>query len=246
MSLIVLSKENTTATIETNGAWVKSFRVGEQEVLMPGFKFEKDSKIKIRGGIPLLFPNAGQAIKTEKLCLAQHGFARDLVWENVKQQSDLLVLRLVDFQNTFSIFPYHFVVEAVFAISKNLLKLSLNVFNNDKVNIPLAPGFHPYFNLVKNNRVKLKLNENKFKYDGLTSYKNSKSPIKFQLPYCGNILLSFSDNLKNVSYWSEQDGDFICIEPWVGGEKAILDNSLRINLEPSKKVQFNLNIEKLL
>jgi len=246
MSTIVLSKDNATATIETNGAWLKSFRVDGQDILMPSVKFKKNGKTKMRGGIPLLFPNAGQAIKSKNFNLAQHGFARNLVWENVKQQPDLLILRLVDVPNTFSIFPYHFVVEAIFKISANLLNISLNVFNNDKVSIPIAPGFHPYFNLDKNDRVKLKLNENNFKFDGSTNYTTSKGPIKFQLPCCGSILLSFSDNLKNVSYWSEQNGDFICIEPWVGGEKAILYDNLRINLEPNKKVQLSLSIEKLL
>jgi galactose mutarotase-like enzyme len=246
MSLLTIGKGDTIAVISDDGGWLKKFSVRGKDVLVAGFEYEKEGKIKKRGGVPILFPNAGQEIKSDLFNLSQHGFARDMVWEITKHSEDKLILQLVGTVDTFKLYPFHFQSEVSFSVSENCINISLSVLNTGQIDMPLAPGFHPYFNLLKENRDKLVLKQHSFVFDGTTAYKNSKSPINFELPEIGEISLSYSDNLKNVSYWAELSGNYICIEPWVGTEGAILDESALVNLKPQQIAIFNMDIKVLL
>ena len=246
MSLLTIGKGETIAVISDDGGWLKKFLVREKDILVAGFEYEKEGKIKKRGGVPVLFPNAGKEIKTDLLNLSQHGFARDMVWEITEQYEDKLVLQIIDSIDTFKLFPFHFQSEMTFVVLENFISITLNVLNTGQIDLPLAPGFHPYFLLSKENREKLVLNQHSFIFDGTTTYKSSESPINFKLPKIGGISLSYSDNLKNVSYWAELSGNYICIEPWVGPEGAILNKSEMVNLKPQENVKFNMDIKVLL
>ncbi|MDA1338550.1 MAG: hypothetical protein O2871_04255 [bacterium] len=246
MSLLTIGKGETIAVISDDGGWLKMFSVRGKDILVAGFEYAKEGKIKKRGGVPILFPNAGQEIKTDLLNLSQHGFARDMVWEIAKQTEDKLVLKLTDSLDTFTLYPFNFQTELTFIVSENSINIGLNVLNVGRNDMPLAPGFHPYFKLMKENREKLVFKQHSFVFDGTTTYKSSESPINFKLPKIGEISLSYSDNLKNVSYWAELSGNYICIEPWVGPEGAILDKSVMINLKPQENVKFNMDIKVLL
>jgi len=241
MAFFTISSGSASAKISELGAWLIEYTIDSKDVLFQGIEYEKDGVIKRRGGIPLLFPNAGKKIKFENIELNQHGFARDMMWKKVEQKEDELILRLIDNTDSFKIFPFHFQAEVSFKINQDFLTLSLVVLNSDSVSIPLAPGFHPYFNLVKADRAKFVCPVQAFKFNGDTTYVNSKSPVRFSVPV-GNILLEFSDNFKNLSYWSESEADYICIEPWVGVEGTMLNNLERVNLMPQKSARFWVKI----
>jgi len=125
------------------------------------------------------------------------------------------------------------------------LSILLTVTNTDSILMPIALGFHPYFNLLKEKRGKFINPINNFEFNETTTYTNSKLPLKFYLPDVGTILLTYSKQFKNLSYWAEPEGNFICIEPWVGAEGTILRNSKRINLKSQTSAEFVLKIELL-
>lgn len=242
MSLITIGKGNAKAIISDLGAWLTLFNVGDKKILMLGYEYEQDGKTKRRGGLPILFPNAGKSIESENLKLSQHGFARDMKWQITYKSDNELVLSLKDTKETFDQFPFHFICNLTYLLNDNSLNVFLSVTNNSSIVMPIAPGFHPYFNLLQEKRDMFINPINDFKFDGTTKYVNSKSPLKFELPDVGKILLTYSDEFKNLSYWAQPDGNFICIEPWVGEEGAIINTSQVVNVKPMQTLEFDLNI----
>ena len=246
MSLVKLTSLSSSVTISDFGAWLTKFSIGKTDILTNGYEYEKDAKIKRRGGMPILFPNAGKQVASENLNLPQHGFARDMQWQVIDKNDNKLTLSLKDTTDTFALFPFHFICNLIYLLNQSTLSIILTVTNTGLTVMPIAPGFHPYFNLLKEKRTRFINPIKDFEFDGTTTYINSESPLQFELPDIGNILLNYSDNLKNLSYWAQPDGDFICIEPWVGAEGAILQSSKAIHIKPEQAVEFRLNISIVL
>lgn len=56
---IILICGNTTIGVDPNGAMIRSFKVGDKDILFPDQIIETDKGQKRRGGIPMLWPQAG-------------------------------------------------------------------------------------------------------------------------------------------------------------------------------------------
>jgi len=107
-----LTSGRTKAVLSTNGGCVQRFLVNDLDILYPETLLEINGQTKKRGGVPILFPWAG-ALEN----YPQHGFARDMEWKVIDQESNEILLGLKDNEQTFKIFPYHF---------RNGLKIELN------------------------------------------------------------------------------------------------------------------------
>lgn len=248
MQRLNISKGEIKATVTSSGAWVLELKKGDKDICMPGFEYEKDGLIKKRGGIPILFPNAGKEVLSSSFTLKQHGFARDMEWEVYQIEKSNLTLKLVSNKQFYEDFPYKFEALARFSVLENGFSIDLKVTNLSNEILPIAPGFHPYFNLPVDKREQLKLklggfNKEKFQFDGKTTYLISTGSTVVSLPDIGKIEMLYSDNLRNVSIWAEPDGNHICVEPWVGGEGAMLDPAKRVNVPVNSVANFQLSLE---
>ena len=73
----------------------------------------QDPEASVRGGVPVLFPQAGVLeSEVQNACgydLQRHGFARLLPWQVLSQSDDIVSLQLVSSGQTRLQFPYDFV-----------------------------------------------------------------------------------------------------------------------------------------
>src|SRR4029078_7561260 len=103
----------------------------------------------VRGGIPLLFPFAGEltdgVLNASRTSLPRHGFARRRPWTVVARSSDTLIMLLPADAEIAAQYPFAFdVTYEVIALARGV-RINLRVHNRGPQPLPLAPGWHPYF-----------------------------------------------------------------------------------------------------
>jgi len=69
-------KENEIGFCPKRGGIITSMKLRGQEILYLDQATFNDPKQKVKGGVPILFPNAGPLPENGPYQLAQHGFAR--------------------------------------------------------------------------------------------------------------------------------------------------------------------------
>lgn len=73
--------ESFAIIVPERGGIVTEFKVGDKRILYLDEETLEDLEKNVRGGIPILFPQAGSLSETSKYPLKQHGFARNMPWE---------------------------------------------------------------------------------------------------------------------------------------------------------------------
>lgn len=101
---------------------------------------------------PLLFPIVGNVhdqtvlINGTKYPMTRHGFGQKLIFRS-SVEDRLLHLTATDTEETFSCFPFHFLLEVLYKLSRNTLTVTLRVTHTGEGIMPFQIGNHPAFNL---------------------------------------------------------------------------------------------------
>lgn len=126
-ALYLQSGDGARATVLLHGAHLVSWRPaghGEHLYLSPSAVFDGSSAI--RGGVPVVFPQFDRQGP-----LPRHGFARTASWIAQKlEQGDhhaMAVLRLIDDDASFAIWPHRFVAELSVHIGASRLDIELAI-----------------------------------------------------------------------------------------------------------------------
>lgn len=229
-NIIYLENGASIAKLSTFGAQVLSWLVDGSEVFFQG-------TIQRRQGIPILFPFADKLendiyeLSGQKL--TSHGFARDMEWRILNQESDRVRLGLSynDLSaEAQSAYPHNFSVEIEYFISDNFLNISLFVQNNGTEDMLIAPGLHPYFPVIHNQKTQLELVnglgvdvlpdlnwEREMASGKLVSWDGHKVRLMLKNKAVG--IQEITEGLKqfqNLVIWSQTpdypDYDFVCVE----------------------------------
>lgn len=241
---IIDSKNNNEVSFcPTRGGIITSLKLKGKEILY----FDENtfnSNESIRGGIPILFPNAGELKENDLFpSLKRHGFARDLEWQ-IDKRDDSFVELLSSCSKTLDLYPYNFEL-TIFGYfeNENSFVCTQTVKNIDNKPIPISMGLHPYFN-VKNDLKK----DIKFNFEGgkeiedqievwqnggtiLVDNPKIKYPdsiIEIIIPGLGSIMLDIPVEYQKIWVWSQPGKDFVCIEPMMRGENGLIDNPLLV------------------
>ncbi len=130
-ALHLQSRDGANATVLLHGAQLVSWcpvGTGEQLYLSPNAVF--DGRSAIRGGVPVIFPQFDRNGD-----LPRHGFARTSSWRPLSleqsEQHALAVLRLVDDDASFAIWPHRFVAELSVHIGGSRIDIELAIEHRD-------------------------------------------------------------------------------------------------------------------
>ncbi len=102
---------------------------------------------------PILFPivgtlkNNSYSYNNEEYHLSRHGFARDKVFEIIKQTDNEVVFSLKSNDEMLKQYPFQFELQIKYTISENDLHITYSVFNNNDFQMPFSIGGHPAFAL---------------------------------------------------------------------------------------------------
>ncbi len=244
----VLRYGNTTIGIIPDICLVSHFQVGAWRVL---YRPDETGNVK-RWGMPLMIPNFSRlkdGIFQEKgTSLPIHGFGRIMPWTVTEMSEAALTMQLSSSAATETAYPYEFTFTASIVAGEETLTYTLTMENRSSENMPIAPGFHPYFAIGQAKKSALVT-------EGLAGFavqdfdwveRIPDNPYPFahsvRVEFPGSGVLTIEEQaqdgeygLHNLQVWSEPpskpDSDFVCFEPTVGSEDALNRPADRLNIE---------------
>lgn len=231
-----------------------------------------------RSGMPILFPFAGplkdNTLDFTNTKFPQHGFGRDVVWQiyekkedqNTEYNSISLILTYEDLPSIWQkAYPFPFMVIVHYYLSNTKLSTEMVVLNpiQEDLQIPIKPGFHPYFALPNDNKSQIIVNQSN-KIPKSIDWQKPSNGYFFKDQKQKNSLilgqnhittttthkifkLSNPDNFYNLDinnllvFWSEVGENFVCIEPITGSYNSINYNPILV--QKGQGYQFCYTIE---
>ena len=256
----VLTCGNTTIGVIPEICLITHFQVGSWQIL---YRPTQTGNIK-RWGLPLMIPNFSRlnngTFQEKGTKLPIHSFGRILPWTIIEKDSTHLVIQISSSDATLSSYPYKFTFFVNIAVEEGILTYTVTMENHSNENMPIAPGFHPYFMVAQSEKMNVKAG-------GLSGFEAQAfdwvehipdNPYPFQhhstLQFPGNgtlivaeIPLNNQYALTNMQVWSEPptkpDHDFICFEPTVGSEDALNRPADRLNIDQHSSRQIVLQLQ---
>jgi galactose mutarotase-like enzyme len=242
------------SVLPERGAIVSQVTVGGVDLLYLEDATLDSPSGAVRGGIPLLFPFAGELqdgrLVSTGTTLPRHGFARRKAWTAALVTDDSISMDLSLDEEIRTQYPFAFEVRQVVTAVSNGVRLDLHVENRDTRPLPLAPGWHPYFpcpSRRKRECLALVLPRGDLPpSEPLECDLNVPAPpsgrIDISLPDIGIVSMTYSAKLETLEVWTLPGKDFVCIEPWCGPSNLI-NTPRRVTIAPGEHVVFSMGIE---
>lgn len=140
---MLLTSGQAKAEIETEGAYVASWSVGERQILYPKTELKsKKGVLKTRGGCHVCLPNFDNG---DRYDLPHHGYGRLTNWLVVSESPSSAVLEI---DGTSAAIPEKYrglKARLVYTLEYERLTMLLWVKNAGHGQLEVDPAFHPYF-----------------------------------------------------------------------------------------------------
>jgi galactose mutarotase-like enzyme len=271
-SIYELKDANTDSLVRIcpeRGGIVISCRLHGQELLYFDRETFQNPQSNIRGGIPVLFPIAGQLVDGQYEWAGQtyrmknHGVARILPWEveaTNTEGSAAITLALHSNAETLSAFPFEFELRFTYRLHNGVLSIEQLYVNHSKREMPMVAGFHPYFategkNLYYGTDATTMLDYNdklKKPFNGSLNLEGMvessalldarKPEITFPLSESSKVRLTYSEEFRYIVLWSVEGKPFVCVEPWTALNEALNDKDGLLMVAPGEKLDLSLHI----
>jgi len=246
--------ETIVSVLPERGALVSQVKVRGIDVLYLEEATLASPTGAARGGIPLLFPFAGELeggrLTVTGTELPRHGFARRKSWAVAHATDDAITMRLPPDDEIRTQYPFAFDVQQIVTAVSSGTRLELHVQNHDGRPLPVAPGWHPYFPCPSSRKRECLAavvgSDGLPRAEPLSCDLNVPAPpggrIDFSLPDLGTVALTYSSQLQTLEVWTLPEKDFVCIEPWCGASNLI-NTSNAVTIAPGERVVFSMGIE---
>jgi galactose mutarotase-like enzyme len=238
------------AIVPERGGIVTEWTVQGQPILYFDHERFRDPSLSIRGGIPILFPICGNLPNNQyrtsgqNYPLKQHGFARDLPWTVIDQQTQTcasLDLKLSASDTTLTVFPFAFELVMSYQLRGNTLRLQQRIANLGADRMPFSLGLHPYFFCREKESLQLHIPGTEYldqqtgkthPYHGTLNLNQPELDLAFtqihqrQMGFTDqsrhiHLEITFSDLYQTLVFWTVQNKDYVCLEPWSAPRNAL-------------------------
>lgn len=243
------------------GGIITSIKFKDREILYLDPATLQDPKVNVKGGIPILFPNAGPLENSPYPNLKQHGFARDSSQWKIEKIGHRFRETLVASKETVDVFPYNFSFsidasfeeDGSFTINKEVENLGKNE------ELPLSMGLHPYFKVPQDKKGEIKFNfeGGKFIEEQVEVWANGKAisvdnpkvkdptaVMEVIIPSLGTLVIDASPTYKKFWIWSMPGKDFVCIEPVMRNKGGLVDNPEKIKPKGTLLARVSLRLKE--
>lgn len=265
----ILSDQKAQSRIEVvpeRGGIITRWQLRDEEILYLDSERFANPDLTVRGGIPILFPICGNlpnnsyTIHNKEYQLKQHGFARDLPWEVIDQETQecaSITLRLDSNDYTKQLYPFDFEVIFTYQLKGNTLEIRQSYTNNSAESMPFSTGLHPYFATLDKTRLEFQIPSTEYKdqrnqtihsFTGNFDFQSDEIDVEFRnltdvsASVTDNsrqlhLHLSYDDAYSRVVFWTVKGKDFYCLEPWTAPRNAINTGEQLILLEPEASLE---------
>ncbi len=267
-----LNTNSRLEIVPERGGIVTKWSLQGQDILYLDEDRFNNPNLSVRGGIPILFPICGNlpdnifSYNNQNYHLKQHGFARDLPWQVLGQstnESAKIILSLKSNPQTLEDYPFEFELIFSYELKENQLIINQSYENQSTEVMPFSFGFHPYFCCYDKNQLSLdfpaqeyqsKTGDQTYPFNGKLDYslpeidiaftKLQKQTASFDDGQRGlKISLSYSDFFSTLVFWTLQDKDYICVEPWSSPRNSINTGEKLQYLQPQESCNATFTIE---
>lgn len=248
--LLDSSQNAIVEVIPERGGIISRWRVADQEILYMDRERLLNPDLSIRGGIPILFPICGNLPDNTyvhhgtKRTLKQHGFARDLPWKVIDQNTQNragLTLLLESDDDTREMYPFDFRLTFSYQIKGNALEILQRYENLSPEPMPFSTGLHPYFLVSDKSQLRFEipgvqyrdqrtqeigdftgrfdsnLDEIDVTFDNLTGLAATGIDSQRGL----RLTVCYHSSYSSIVFWTLKGKDFYCLEPWTAPRNAL-------------------------
>ncbi len=230
---IELFYESTKAIISADGGYVTNLMDDRGDILFPKrTMIAPDGSEKVRGGCHVCLPQFGPGGESG---LAQHGYGRSSIWTIAAHTETTLDLNLAGqgaYEDLRSTLHYE--------LTETSLQMQLTLENAGTVPLAVAPGFHPYF-FTGGTEITL----DDVAYKDLSEFEGVEfvSGDVRHAQIAGRELTMYSTNLGIWAEWTDQLGNYFCIEPTQSGFSFVEESSRADMLGACEQKSYSLTIE---
>lgn len=249
MQINTISQNTTSISCIPERWWlITSIKLASREILFLNEETLYNLEKNVRGGIPVMFPNAWPLRENSLYNLSQHWFARNKPWQYEKITDTSFKMYLESDSESKEIFPFDFRLEIIREIYTDNIKITQKIINTWKQDLPSRAGLHPYYFVKNEDKEKLKI----YLWDKMlddysfcvweTVYLDNPWNIKVVFPDLKTLELNYDSSYKKLWIRLELGKDFICVEPVYGDEQSLLDNPMI--LKSGEESSFEIIIKK--
>ena len=144
--IYTIKNDKIEVSVEDLGAQMRSIK----DATGKEYLWQGDEKYW-NGSAPNLFPYIARLtegkyiLKGRTYEMPKHGFLRNSVLKLKEKTQTKMVFSLIDSEETYKMYPYHFEIKVKYELFENELKVSYNVANKDKKVMYFGVGGHPGF-----------------------------------------------------------------------------------------------------
>ena len=259
------------AVVPERGGMITQWKIQGQDILYLDEARFSNPELSVRGGIPILFPICGNLpndlyqYNGQSYSLKQHGFARDLPWEVIGQETEScagLSLSVSSNEQTRRTYPFDFQLKFTYQLQGNSLRIQQQYQNLSPVTMPFSTGLHPYFQVGNKQQLTFDIPSNTLQNQKDQTYSSFSGSFDFEKPeidvaftQLSQPIAAFSDldkgfqlqitydNLySNLVFWTLKDKDFICLEPWSAPRNALNSRKSLSYIQPGKTVESSVEL----
>lgn len=221
--------------IDPQGAWVTEWSHDGRPVLYSRRELTTASgETKTRGGMHVCLPNFGPGGDSG---LAQHGFGRTTEWAVTLSERSRIVLQL-SCNNEISYAGC--VCTLTYGLGDGLLSATLHVANNGTLPARFAPAFHPYFALSDGTPA-VRVNTGFYDLMSLEDTVFIEENDVTLTTTNGSIHVA-QQQLSTWALWTDQLGNYVCVEPTYGGNRFLHPAQPDELLAPGEEREWGMRI----
>lgn len=257
--------------VPDRGGIITSWQVQGRELLYMDTARFADPNLSVRGGIPILFPICGNlpdntyTYNGHPYSLKQHGFARDLPWDVVNQQTEdglSLTIALESNDQTRAVYPFDFGLAFTYRLEGQSLVIHQRFANRSAEPMPFSIGFHPYFLALDKEELRFEIPANEAidqktqqRQPFFNTFDFSQAEIDWAFPQLTQRVASVADLSRHTRitltanpefstfvFWTLQGKDFYCLEPWSAPRNALNTGEQLIYLEPGATLETTITL----
>lgn len=267
-----LETQTALEVVPERGGIITQWQVQGRPMLYLDSERFRQPELSVRGGVPILFPICGNLPNHtythagQSYTLKQHGFARDLPWQVVDftagPESANLTLRLVSNDMTRSHYPFDFELDFTYRLTPTELVIDQCYRNRSSEAMPFSTGFHPYFQVADKSQLQFDLPATELQDQKSTLTHAFSGHFDFAQPEIDvamkdlsrqvstvidrsqgrRLTLAASSDFSVLVFWTLQDKDFYCLEPWTAGRNALNTGDRLLLLPPEGVMEMSISL----
>jgi galactose mutarotase-like enzyme len=252
--------------VPERGGIITRWQVQGQDLLYMDAERFANPELSVRGGVPILFPICGNLPSNtythngQTYTLKQHGFARDLPWQVVDQETQegvAITLALESNDKTRAVYPFDFHLQFTYRLRNNSLEIHQTYTNRSSEPMPFATGLHPYFPVFDKTQLSFDIPATQYQdhisqtvqaYTGSFDFDLDEIDIAFR-DVSRQFAIVTDPNRKTrltidydlvystLVFWTVKGKEYYCLEPWTAPRNALNTGETLIQLEPGASLK---------